>query len=125
HRARGRHGRRADPDGSLRAMNLQIPDLSLVVLIGATSSGKSTFAREHFLPTEVVSSDRCRAMVADDENATDASADAFSLLHTIAGIRLERGRLTVVDATSVKRDDRKPLVALARAHHCLATAIVF
>ncbi|WSQ64307.1 AAA family ATPase [Streptomyces sp. NBC_01216] len=80
---------------------LPVPDLSLVVLIGATGSGKSTFARRHFKPTEVVSSDFCRGLVADDENDQSASRDAFDLLHYIVGKRLAAGRLTVVDATSL------------------------
>ena len=49
-------------------MQIEIPNLSLVVLIGPSGSGKSTFARRHFLPTEILSSDACRAMVSDDEN---------------------------------------------------------
>jgi protein phosphatase len=105
--------------------SLEVPELSLVVLIGASGSGKSTFARTHFLPTEVVSSDFCRGLVADDENDQSATKDAFELLHFIAGKRMESGRLTVVDATSVKREDRAPLVALARKHHFLPVAIVF
>ena len=47
---------------------LTIPELSLVVLVGPSGAGKSTFARTHFRPTEVVSSDRCRGLVSDDEN---------------------------------------------------------
>src|SRR5947209_3870709 len=105
-------------------MKLTIPDLSLVVLIGASGSGKSTFARTHFKPTEVLSSDACRGLVADDENALSATGDAFDVLHYIASKRLARGNLTVVDATSVKREDRKPLVELARQHHVLPVAIV-
>jgi protein phosphatase len=105
-------------------MKLKIPELSLVVLIGASGSGKSTFAATHFLPTEVLSSDECRALVSDDENAMDATGDAFEVLHYVAEKRLARGRLTVVDATSVKREDRKPLVELARRHHVLPVAIV-
>ncbi len=105
--------------------SLEVPELSLVVLIGASGSGKSTFARTHFLPTEVVSSDFCRGLVADDENDQSATKDAFELLHFIAGKRMESGRLTVVDATSVKREDRAPLVALARKYHFLPVAIVF
>lgn len=100
------------------------PELSLVVLIGASGSGKSTFARKHFLPTEVISSDYCRAMVSDDENDLAATNDAFDVLHFIAGKRLAAGRLTVVDATNVKPEDRKPLVELARQYHCLPVAIV-
>lgn len=99
------------------------PELSLVVLIGASGSGKSTFAKKHFLPTEIISSDYCRALVADDENDLAATDDAFEILHFIAGKRLAAGRLTVVDATNVKPEDRKPLIELARQYHCLPVAI--
>ena len=100
------------------------PDLSLVVLIGASGSGKSTFAKKHFKPTEVISSDYCRALVADDENDLAATGDAFEILHFVAAKRLAAGRLTVVDATNVRPEDRKPLVELARQYHCLPVAIV-
>ncbi|MET9666079.1 polynucleotide kinase-phosphatase [Streptomyces sp. NPDC006475] len=103
---------------------LPVTDLSLVVLIGATGSGKSTFARKHFKPTEVISSDFCRGLVADDENDQSASGDAFDVLHYIAGKRLAAGRLTVVDATSVQSESRRQLVQLARQHDVLPIAIV-
>ncbi|MFD5099129.1 polynucleotide kinase-phosphatase [Streptomyces albidochromogenes] len=103
---------------------LPVTDLSLVVLVGATGSGKSTFARRHFKPTEVISSDFCRGLVADDENDQSASRDAFDVLHYIAGKRLEAGRLTVVDATNVQPESRKQLVQLARKHDVLPIAIV-
>jgi protein phosphatase len=103
---------------------LSVPALSLVVLVGVTGSGKSTFARAHFKPTEVISSDYCRGLVADDENDQSATPDAFDVLHYIAGKRLAAGRLTVVDATSVQPDARAPLVALAREHDVLPVAIV-
>ncbi|MFO0972943.1 MAG: polynucleotide kinase-phosphatase [Phycisphaerae bacterium] len=106
-------------------MTVTIPELSLVVLIGPSGSGKSTFARRHFKPTEVLSSDYCRALVSDDENDLAATGDAFDVLHYVAGKRLAAGKLTVIDATSVKPEDRKPLVQLAREHHCLPVAIVF
>jgi polynucleotide kinase-phosphatase len=106
------------------ARTLKFPELSLVVLIGASGSGKSTFARRHFKPTEIVSSDFCRGLVADDETSLDASKDAFDVLHYVAGKRLARGRLTVVDATNVQPEARAPLVALAREYHCLPVAIV-
>ncbi|HRZ25083.1 MAG TPA: polynucleotide kinase-phosphatase, partial [Candidatus Contendobacter sp.] len=106
-------------------MKITLPELSLVVLVGASGCGKSTFARRHFRPTEVISSDYCRGMVADDENDQSATPDAFDLLHYIAGKRLKGGRLAVVDATNVRPEDRKPLVQLAREYHCLPVAIVF
>jgi protein phosphatase len=103
---------------------LAIPELSLVVLVGVTGSGKSTFARTHFKPTEVISSDFCRGLVADDENDQSATPQAFELLSHIVSLRLAAGRLTVVDATNVQPDARKKLVALAREHDVLPTAIV-
>ncbi|MFF4215740.1 polynucleotide kinase-phosphatase [Streptomyces nondiastaticus] len=103
---------------------LAVTDLSLVVLIGATGSGKSTFARRHFKPTEVISSDFCRGLVADDENDQSASGDAFDVLHYIAGKRLAAGRLTVVDATNVQAEARRQLVRVAREHDVLPIAIV-
>jgi protein phosphatase len=106
-------------------VNLDVPELSLVVLVGVSGSGKSTFAAAHFKPTEVISSDYCRGLVADDENDQSATADAFDVLHYIAGKRLAAGRLTVVDATSVQAEARKPLLNLAREHDVLPVAIVF
>jgi protein phosphatase len=103
---------------------LSIPELSLVVLVGVTGSGKSTFARAHFKPTEVISSDFCRGLVADDENDQSATSAAFELLHHIAGQRLKAGRLTVIDATNTQPEARRELVTLARDHDVLPVAIV-
>jgi protein phosphatase len=105
-------------------LKITIPELSLVVLIGASGSGKSSFARKHFKATEVLSSDYCRGLVSDDENDQGATPDAFEVLHFIARKRLAAGRLTVVDATNVQSESRKPLVQLAREFHCLPVAIV-
>ncbi|MGW4143467.1 polynucleotide kinase-phosphatase [Streptomyces mirabilis] len=103
---------------------LPVTDLSLVVLIGASGSGKSTFARRHFKPTEVISSDFCRGLVADDENDQSASGDAFDVLHYIAGKRLAAGRRTVVDATNVQQESRRQLIEIAKKHDVLPIAIV-
>lgn len=105
-------------------MHLPIPELSLVVLIGVSGSGKSTFARRHFKPTEILSSDWCRGVVSDDENNQAATGDAFDILHFIARKRLAAGKLTVVDATNVQPEFRKAFVNLAREFHCLPVAIV-
>jgi len=103
---------------------LAVPELSLVCLVGASGSGKSTFAKEHFGEFEVLSSDYCRGLVSDDVNDQAASNAAFDVLHYIAGKRLDAGRLTVVDATNVQPEARRQLVALARAHDVLPVAIV-
>ncbi len=105
-------------------MVLKIPELSLIVLIGASGSGKSTFARKHFKATEILSSDYCRGLVSDDENNQAATKEAFEVLRFIAAKRLAAGKLTVIDATNVQPEARKPLVALAREYHCLPVAIV-
>ena len=104
---------------------IEIPDFSLVVLIGATGSGKSTFAAKHFLTTEVISSDTCRALVSDDETDQGVTADAFELVREIAGKRLKHRKLAVVDATNVRPADRKGWIELARQWHALPVAIVF
>jgi len=106
-------------------MNVKIPDLSLVVLIGTSGSGKSTFARKQFLPTETVSSDQCRALISDNENDLTVTKEAFELVHYMIAKRLKLGKFTVVDATNVQSSARKPLVDLAKQFHVLPVAIVF
>lgn len=105
-------------------MKITIPQLSLVVLIGPSGCGKSSFARKHFKLTEVLSSDFCRGLVSDDENSQPATKDAFEVLHFVARKRLAAAKLTVVDATNVQVEARKPLIALAREFHVLPVAIV-
>src|SRR6266513_1877969 len=106
-------------------MEVRIPELALVVLVGPSGSGKSTLARTLFKPTEVISSDFCRGLVSDDENNQAATNDAFEVLHFIAAKRLRAGKLTVIDATNVQAEARKPIIALARQYHCIPVAIVF
>ena len=98
-------------------MKIEIPELCLVMMMGSSSSGKSTFANRHFKSTEIVSSDACRAMIADHENVMDANDATFEVVHFIVEKRLERGLLTVVDATNLQPEGRKSLVSLARKYH--------
>src|SRR6202522_4589191 len=127
----GRRGpRSAYPDGSIFTsgeccLKLAIPELSLVLLVGPSGSGKSSFGRKHFLPSEVISSDFCRGLVADNENDQSATGDAFGLPHVIVRKRLARGKLTVIDATNVQPEARKTLIELARQYHVFVVAIVF
>ncbi|HQR35023.1 MAG TPA: AAA family ATPase [Blastocatellia bacterium] len=104
---------------------IEIPDPSLVLLIGSSGAGKSTFAARHFQPTEIVSSDRCRAVICDDESDQTVNSEAFGLLHHIARLRLQQRRLTVIDATNLQFRARRPLLRMARAHRIPIVAIVF
>ncbi len=103
---------------------VKLPEISLVLLVGASSSGKSTFAKKYFLPTEILSSDYCRALVSDDENNLAATDEAFEVLHYIAARRLKLGKLTVIDALNLRKEDRSKLVQLAKDNYALAAAIV-
>jgi protein phosphatase len=105
-------------------LRLEIPDPSLILLVGAAGAGKSTLARRHFRRTEILSSDELRGWVSDDDDDQASTDDAFSVLHLIVEKRLARGRLTVVDATSTQVESRASLLDLARLHDVPAIAIV-
>ncbi|MFI0453759.1 polynucleotide kinase-phosphatase [Actinomadura sp. 6N118] len=107
-----------------RGTEIRVPEMGLVVLVGVSGSGKSHFARRHFKPSQVVSSDYCRFVVSDDENDQSATGDAFDLLHYIVRKRLRRGLLTVVDATNVQQKARQSLLQIAKDHDVLSVAIV-
>lgn len=106
-------------------MKITIPTNSLVVMIGVSGSGKSTFTKQHFAATQIVSSDFCRALICDDENDQSVNQEAFELLHWLVTKRLALGKLTVVDATNVKATSRQPLLNLAKTYSVPAIAIVF
>jgi len=106
-------------------VELKVPDFGMILLVGASGCGKSSFARKHFLPTEILSSDTCRGWVSDDETSLDATDDAFKILHELLRIRLKNRKLTVIDATNVQAHARKALIRIAGEYHALTSAIVF
>ncbi len=112
------------PDPSPPHRTIAIPDFCLVLLIGASGAGKAPVGRRWYGPTEVVSSDTCRALVGDDEAEQTASTAAVELLAFIADKRLAARRLTVIDATNVRPADRKPLRALAKKYHAPVVALL-
>jgi predicted kinase len=104
---------------------LQIPDPSLILLVGPSGAGKSTFAARHFKQTEIISSDRCRAMVCDDESDQSINGAAFGLLHHIARVRLAARRLAVIDATNLETRARRRLLRIASDNDVPSVAIAF
>ena len=106
-------------------MIIHLPDPSLILLIGVSASGKSTFAKRHFFPTQIISSDHCRAIICDDEKDQSVTPQAFRLLHYIVRQRLNIGKLTVIDATNLQQKARIPLLQIASARQIPAIAIVF
>ncbi|MBA3826961.1 MAG: AAA family ATPase [Ktedonobacterales bacterium] len=104
---------------------LRVAPSSLIVLIGPASSGKSTWAHAHFEPTQVVSTDGCRALIADDENDQEATRDALRLFHRIITERLKRGLPTVADSTALAAGAREELLRDAALYHRPVVAVVF
>lgn len=106
-------------------MQIALPSSALVLLVGPSGSGKSTFARRLFAPTEIVSSDHCRALICDEESDQSVTVDAFDIAHLIVLKRMAAARLTIVDATNVYAENRRPLLQLARDFLRDPCAIVF
>jgi protein phosphatase len=106
-------------------VKLTVPDPALVLLVGPSGAGKSTFALAHFRPTEIVSSDAMRAMLADNAGDQYASAEAFHVLTILVNGRLRRGLTTVVDATNLRAANRKRYRAIANRYGVPTAAIAF
>jgi len=104
---------------------ITIPADALVLLMGASGSGKSTFALRHFDAAAVVSSDRLRGALTGDEADQEATVMAFSRLHQWVEARLAAGVLAVVDATNTDWMRRAELIARARLRGRPAIAIAF
>jgi len=105
-------------------MEIEIPEFCLIMLVGCSGSGKTSFAARHFRETEIVSSDHCRALICDDENDQNVNEAAFELVHFIVERRLAARKLTVVDATSLEESSRQELRKLAKEHHAVVIAVV-
>ena len=102
-----------------------LPDPALVVLVGASASGKSTWAQQRYRSAEIVSSDDLRGLVGSGRHDLDASAEAFALLDLIVAGRVRRGLTTVVDTLGLDAERRQGLLALARAHRLSAVVVGF
>lgn len=101
-----------------------IDQRQLIALAGGAGAGKSTFAARRFLPTQIVSSDRCRAMLADDEDVRGLGEGVFELMDTIVRLRMELGKVVVTDFVNLEQGRRLKLLGMARAAGYRATLLV-
>lgn len=106
-------------------MTVRIVAPSLVVLVGPSASGKSTWAAEHFEQHHVVSSDALRGIVGEGEHDLRASTDAFDVLDEVVARRLKRGLLTIVDTLGLEPDRRATWQTIAREHGVPCYAVAF
>jgi F420-dependent oxidoreductase-like protein len=106
-------------------MRIRVPHGALVVLVGPSGSGKSSWAAQWFRPDQVVSSDGLRAVVGEGEHDQRAGTDAFDVLDMVVERRLKRGLATVVDSLGFDDERRRGWVAAARRHGRAAVAVVF
>jgi protein phosphatase len=106
-------------------MRIEVPANALIVLVGAAASGKSHWAHAYFRPTEVVSSDACRALVSDDEASQGVNREAFAVFYTILRQRLKLGRLSVADSTALDAFARRKLLALGAQYGAPVHSVVF
>jgi F420-dependent oxidoreductase-like protein len=104
---------------------MRLPDPCLVVLVGASSSGKSHWAAQWFDAHSIISSDRLRAVVGRGEHDQRASKDAFDVLDLVVDKRLRRGLTTIVDSTALESERRRTYLSAAARHHVPAYAVLF
>src|ERR1700710_1495763 len=102
-----------------------LPDPALVGLVGASGSGKSTWAQQRYRSAEIVASDDLRGLVGSGRHDLDASAEAFTLLDLIVAGRVRRGLTTVVDTLGFDGARRQALLDLARRHRLTAVVVGF
>ena len=105
-------------------MITNVPDPSLILMIGVAGSGKSTFAKRHFKETQVLSSDFFRGMISDDPGNQTVNSETFAILERLARVRLSRGLLTVIDATNLQKSSRDNFIRLGKKFHIPRVAIL-
>ncbi len=104
--------------------DVRLADPAVVVLVGASGSGKSRWAAERFRVSEIVSSDALRAVVGSGPADLDASVDAFALLDQIVAARLSRSLTTVIDTLGLDPERRAFYLHQARAAGLPAVLVI-
>ncbi|MBA3338890.1 MAG: LLM class flavin-dependent oxidoreductase [Geodermatophilaceae bacterium] len=102
-----------------------IPTPALIVLVGASGSGKTTWAQGRFAASEIVSSDALRVIVGTGEGDLDASSDAFALLDAVVAARARRRLTTVIDTLGLDTERRLAAISLGHSAGLPVVAIRF
>ena len=85
-------------------MQIEVPELSIIALIGKKEREKLTFAKRYFNPSEIVN------LEALEDNASD---------------RLKEAKLTVINVTDLQENTYEVITKLGKKYHCMPVAIVF
>lgn len=102
-----------------------LPQKALLLLIGAPASGKTTFAKQRFPDSWVLSSDEARARICDDPDNQSISGEAFEMLNYMARLRMNFGRPLVIDATNINARDRRQWLSLAARYRYSSYMLIF
>jgi predicted kinase len=96
-----------------------------MILVGLPGSGKSTWAAER-KGAVVLSSDQMRLLLSGNETNQKIHGRVFGAMRYLLRERLRLEQpLTIVDATNIRRKDRKPFVKIAQAFGARVEAIYF
>lgn len=109
----------------MTGVKISVPRRTLLALCGPAGCGKTTFAARRFLPTEIVSSDACRAMISDDDTNQGINYETFNLFHYIINVRMRLGRFTVADSTALQPFARRRLLEQAHRSGYTACLLIF
>ena len=85
-------------------MQIDIPELSVIALIGTKQREKLTFAKKYFSEEELVNL----------EGLEDKAVN-----------RLKEGKLTVINVTDLQENTYEAIARLGKKYHCMSVAIIF
>lgn len=100
-------------------MTITIPKPSLVILVGPSCSGKTTFSKKYFEDDEIISMDL------NNQGNKKAKENSIDILYNQISKKLEIGKIVVLDSSNLIESTRKVLLRFANEFHILPIAIVF
>ncbi len=96
----------------------------IVLAVGLPGCGKSTYFAS--LGAHPISSDAVRLQLADDETDQTIHGTVFATMRFLLRQRIKLQRpVTYIDATNLRRRDRRPFIKIALEHNCEIDAVYF